>query len=35
VLEYVFKPVNDFSFAPVRKKLLHAFPELAAAQARQ
>jgi len=32
VMEYVVKPLNDFSFEPVRKKLLGAFPELAAAQ---
>jgi two-component system chemotaxis response regulator CheY len=31
VLDYVVKPLNDFSFQPVLRKLLHAFPELAAA----
>jgi CheY-like chemotaxis protein len=35
VLEYVVKPLNDFSFQPVRRKLMKSFPELAAAQARQ
>lgn len=33
VLAYVVKPLNDFSFEPVRQKLMCAFPELAAAQA--
>lgn len=31
VLDYVVKPLNDLSFAPVRKKLRDTFPELAAA----
>jgi two-component system chemotaxis response regulator CheY len=30
VLAYVVKPLTDFSFQPVRRKLLQAFPELAA-----
>jgi two-component system, chemotaxis family, chemotaxis protein CheY len=29
VIAYVVKPLNDFSFQPVRRKLLQAFPELA------
>ncbi len=33
VLAYVVKPLNDFSFAPVRQKLVQTFPELAAAHA--
>jgi DNA-binding NarL/FixJ family response regulator len=33
VMEYVVKPLNDFNFAPARKKLVEAFPELAAAPA--
>lgn len=31
VLAYVVKPLNDFSFEPVRRKLLQTFPELAVA----
>jgi len=31
VIAYVVKPLNDFSFQPVRRKLVQAFPELAAA----
>ena len=31
VMAYVVKPLNDFSFQPVRRKLVQAFPELAAA----
>ncbi len=33
VLAYVVKPLNDFSFEPVRQKLMRTFPELAAAHA--
>jgi hypothetical protein len=28
VLAYVVKPLNDFSFNPVRRKLAQIFPEL-------
>jgi response regulator of citrate/malate metabolism len=33
VLAYVVKPLNDFSFAPVRQKLVQMFPEPAGAHA--
>lgn len=34
VLAYIVKPFNDYSFEPVRRKLLSAFPELTAKQPR-
>lgn len=34
VLAYVVKPLNDFSFEPVRRKLSLTFPELAGANPR-
>lgn len=34
VLAYIVKPFNQYSFEPVRIKLLRAFPELASAQPR-
>lgn len=33
VFDYIVKPFNDFSFRPVRIKLMRAFPELAGGQA--
>jgi CheY-like chemotaxis protein len=35
VIAYVVKPLNDFSFQPVHRKLVQAFPELAAAHTGQ